>query len=421
MHRASTLIIFFILMPAILAFLILPSIGVLELPGSEGYANRYLLLFYLPAALAALTLPFLPEGDAVQVIAPRSSWPLYSLLALSVLYLVISIADLVIYHQVFTTGISGAWKASTDAGARNSVQGAFALVLGGAPTVLVTLALFNDGSWGDRRLIAGLALVIFVLSLGCMFALSARNSVAISITYVLLMAIMRAYVGRQSFWKWVRDTPKIFTASLFASLIIVTVVVLWLFVDRAVLTRGTVDDAIQSFLIDYKAKLGVGVPDNDYIKPAFYALMMFEFYLTHAASYFSQYLSTGYCPSGGGAYSFYGLYRIIDFVFGSHFIASASEGMIIPGVYLSLPGFLFLDYCESGVLAGWLIVIATTVILVLFFKSSPSLIFVACYMLCLFVFAPFYALLSTGNGFSLLILSLLASLSGAIGRPRRTQ
>lgn len=414
MRRASLYIVLFVLAPAALSFLVMPELGILTLPNVNWDTKRYLLLFYFPAAMAAICLPFLRAGEGRQEIVSQVSWPIFVLFGVSILYVVVSMVDLIVYQEVFTYGISATWKSATDAGARNSLQGAVGLVLAGAPTLLVSLVIFNDGTWGDRRILGGLSIALFCLSLACMFAFSARNSVAISVAYVFLVAVLRLGFRGLPIRSVLRSMPKAVVAFAILVAIVAFVIILWLFVERAIVTKGTVDSAIQHFLVDYRARLKVDLPDNEALKPIFYALMMLEFYITHAAVYFSEYMFTGYCPGGDGAYSFYGAFRVIDFVFGTQFVETAATSMILPGVYLSLPGFLFLDFCGAGALVGWLLVGVTVLTVVLFFRQRPYLIFITAYLLCMFLFAPFYALPSTGNGFSLLIWSILVSGSGAI-------
>ena len=411
MRQASTSIILFVLIPAAIALVCVPTFGILDFAQADAQTQQYLLLFYLPAILAAVALLFWKQKPTDRAIEINRIWPLAVLSCLSIIDITVSIADLVLSRNVLTVGISAAWQTATDEGARNSIQGAIGLVLSGAPTLFLSLAILQPESQQRRDLVIVAAIVLFSLSLICMLASSSRNSVVVSIAYIGTVAFLRSSFCRKPVGALLDRRLRITATSIAISLTLVALfgIILFLFVERANLTHGSVDQAIAYFLEEYRVELRVAPPENSLLKSVFYSLMMLEFYVTHPSAYFSSYIAAGYCPGGHGAYSFYGLFRVIDFLIGTQFVSAGSAQMILHGVYLTLPGFLFLDFCDAGILVGWIILAATTLSLAFFFSGNPSLIFATAYLLCVFLFAPFYALPSIGDGMSLMLLAVSLS------------
>ncbi|WLR96192.1 hypothetical protein [Shinella sumterensis] len=412
MHRSAIALVTFALFPALISFGIVPFFGVLDIEGISPWTYAYLAIFYAPIILATLAFVAIRQRSTAYDMTMGSRLNLYLLAALSAIYLAVSAYDIVSNQNILTLGISGSWKASTDAGARNSIPGAIIMLLSGAPTFLFCAALFNDGSWGSKRLLMLLASLMLGASLACMLLLSSRNSAFICLVYICVVLALKALhqLGRMSL-----KFPFGRAATTFVAVVICFAVLmgfsLWIFVDRAIVTYGSIDLALDGFFLNYKVHPTVAVPSSETGKKIFYALAQLEFYITHSVGYFSDYFNRDYCPAGSGANSFYGAFRIIDFLFGTDFVQTAVSRMILPGVYLSLPGFLYLDFCQTGMVAGWVMGVATVLTVAGVFRGDPALIFLAAFLLCMFTFAPFYSLPSTGNGFSLMMFAIGSSMS----------
>lgn len=406
MQRIALALAIFALAPALISFGVVPFIGVLDIEGIATRAYLYLAAFYAPILVAAIVFLWMGWKAQSFEVGVGSKLHFHVLLALSALYLAVSAYDIVANQDILRLGISGAWKASTDAGARNSIPGAILMLLGGAPTFLFCAALFNEGSWGRRSLLIALAAGMLGLSLLFMLLLSSRNSAFICLVFICVVVVLKAMLPGHRATRWSVGQALTGMTIVGISFVILMGFSLWIFVDRATVTYGSIDLALDGFFLNYKVHPTIAIPASETWKRIFYALVQLEFYITHSIGYFSEYLNRDYCPAGNGASSFYGAFRIIDFVFRTNFVETAVSRMILPGVYLSLPGFLYLDFCQAGIIAGWIMGLATVLSLFVLFRGDPAPIFLAAFLLCTFAFAPFYSLPSTGNGFSLMLFAV---------------
>jgi hypothetical protein len=91
-----------------------------------------------------------------------------------------------------------------------------------------------------------------------------------------------------------------------------------------------------------------GYTENVFIGSIYAAITIFIFYLTHPLNYIDQYFIEGISPILLGAYNFPIPSKIIDIFFSYDISSGVSKELLVPGVYLTLPGSLYVDFGYFG-------------------------------------------------------------------------
>jgi hypothetical protein len=120
-----------------------------------------------------------------------------------------------------------------------------------------------------------------------------------------------------------------------------------------------------------------------------------------------------------GGYTFSIVFRVFDTLFGGNYVLDAFGQMLVTGVYLTLPGSIFIDFGFAGVfLVGvglaWVSIWCVTCALWL---GNGNYMMLASLCLTIIALSPVFSALSVGNGFSIMILLVFLH---ALGRRKST-
>lgn len=410
---AAHLLLVFALAPAVLCFYVVRSFGPITFPGLEPATIAFIFAFYTLSAGVAATL-LLRRGRYVEQtqLGLVPTYVVYILVSLSAIYVALSVYDTVFSRQILELGIAGARRHAMAVGPRNSAIGAINLLLTGAPVVLASIALVQPMT---TRLY-GVVGALFVLSFASTILAGGRNPIAISAVYIVATgAIAFARDPRRLLKN--KQAMRIIAVVASAGLFIGVAYVLWSATERAIDRHSSIAESLAYFSENYKVEFTVPTWLPSSFQGAYYGAMNIVFYLAHPIVYLDDYFATSYCPATLGSQSFDIVFRAVDVIFRTSFIQASTNAMVLPGIYLSLPGTLYLDFCWFAPIAGALIAAASAVVLIHAMRSVAA-IPMAAYALTLLALSPLYSVFTASNGFSLLVLSLGTWAASGLHRSR---
>ncbi|WP_308367616.1 oligosaccharide repeat unit polymerase [Microbulbifer sp. TB1203] len=397
-----------------LAFIVLRYLGPVTYPSVDGFSFLFLAIFMLPFFLL---LPFLLVSKKVVVREVSGVWvsnPLaegrgFSVVILLVfIYFFAVVLDKIVLSNVLTVGITEARYAAMVDGPRGSLLGAVHYLLAGAPVLLACL-LLSRSRWQKGGVLEFCLWVLVVVCFASFFLSGGRNSYVVGVVFILFYFSLekkRSVGGEGSeggrnlrFPLWI----KVFSVFGFFY-------VLYIFVERAEIRGTNLEGAVFALAKNYN--VDVVVPE--WIPGAFlqiyYCFLFLVFYVTHSLSYLSSYFELGYSPNIGGGYSFSVVFRIIDVLFGTSYVPDALDQLIIPGVYLTLPGTMYVDFGLFGAfLAGILLAFLSLVYVSRALRRGGWSLLAGAYLLTLLALSPIFSITNVGNGFSTLMIIIFLS------------
>lgn len=324
----------------------------------------------------------------------------FMVLCMAVAYPLVSFFDFFIVKGAAISAIVEQRESEHLTGPRNSLIGAVGALLSGAPPVL--LAMMNLSRFRNTY-INYIMYIFIILGFASMFLSGGRNAFFISIIFVFFSGLFFSARPAKVISKF--SIRKLVTIALVAYCIFFS---MKMFLDRFEAQGFDV-----SFMLDYlELEYGVEIFRFDYngsIFVAVYSVLVYlSFYISHALTYLNEYFVIGHAPYMGGGFNFPQIARLIDVAFGSDFFEGGRARMILVGVYLTLPGSLYLDF---GILGS----VAVCSLLGFYYGYlARNLAQLALYQkLCLtyvtvaMVFSPIYSVLGMANGFSLIFILLL--------------
>lgn len=323
----------------------------------------------------------------------------FMVLCMAVAYPLVSFFDFLVVKGAAISAIVEQREAEHLTGPRNSLIGAIGALLSGAPPVL--LAMMNLSRFKNMY-INCIVYIFIILGFASMFLSGGRNAFFISMSFVFFCALFFS----------ARPT-KISKFSIRKLGAIAFVFYCIFFSMKMFLDRFEAQGLEVSFMLDYlELEYGVEIFRFDYNGDLFVAvysaLVYLSFYISHALTYLNEYFVTGYTPYMGGSYNFPQIARLIDVLFGSNFFDGGRERVILVGVYLTLPGSLYLDFGILGSVAicsllGFYYGYLVRNFAQLAFYQKLCLTYVTVAM----VFSPIYSIFGMANGFSLIFILLL--------------
>lgn len=324
-------------------------------------------------------------------------------LFVAVIYLLISIFDFFVVKGAALSMIVEQREAEHLAGPRNSLVGALGALFSGAPPVLLVLMSFSRFKSFPLNCVV---YIVIALGFASMFLSGGRNAFFISTAFVFFCYLFFSACS-------VKVRLKLSIKNFFAFVFFLYCIY---FSMRMFLDRFEAQGFEVEFMLDYlEFEYGVRVFRFDYDGELFLAVysvfIYLSYYIAHAFTYLNDYFLAAYSPYMGGSYNFPLIARLIDVVWGTSFFESGRERMLLVGVYLTLPGSLYLDFGVLGSLAvssfiglccGYLA--RNMARLALYQKLWLAYIAVA------LVFSPIYSIFGMGNGFSLIFILMLVVL-----------
>ena len=317
--------------------------------------------------------------------------------SLSVAYIVFLAFDFFITKGGSLATITEIREEDNLAGGRMSIFGGVIALISAAPYILLGLVLYTKYI-GVRTRFRPL-MFIAMIGVAASFLTGGRNSFLIGITVIfvqyLLMKNKRTNIqqsGKGNF-------------ALYAFITAFILFSLYLFAERE-MNQGIESAAILDI---FSIKWGVGIATletgNDFINIIYTVLVILVFYFTHALTYLDQYFIFNASPLFLGAYNFPIPAKAIEVLVNIQVFSGLQDGLLLPGVYLTLPGSLYLDFGFWGALFFGSFLAAITGILyagrkALSFRAMQTL----CFFIAMWILSPLYSVFSVANGFSFIAI-----------------
>jgi len=337
-----------------------------------------------------------------------------SVVVLTFFYFVAILADKIFLTNVLSQGITEARYAAMAEGPRNSLLGAMHYFLAGAPVLLACLLLSRRSSRSCANVLLWL---LVVACFGSFFLSGGRNSFVVGGVFVFFYFVLEKTKFRLHGGVGFRR----FRLPLWLKLLSVVGLcyVMYLFVERAQIRGMDLEGAVGALGENYGVKIFVPDVLPDALLQIYYCLVFVVFYVTHSLSYLSAYFDANYYPLTMGGYTFSIVFRVFDTLFGGNYVLDAFGQMLVTGVYLTLPGSIFIDFGFAGVfLVGvglaWVSIWCVTCALWL---GNGNYMMLASLCLTIIALSPVFSALSVGNGFSIMILLVFLH---ALGRRKST-
>lgn len=330
------------------------------------------------------------------------------LLALSYLFLVI--IDLIVLGNVLIVGVTEARDLRAAEGERNSLLGASHYFLAGAPVILACLLLTRR----TNAVKSGpFPWVIAVGGFLSYFLSGGRGSFVIGALVVFFYFIIERHKchvsGRSQNIYMPRWAFVLGGASL--------VYMVYLFEERAAIRGTDLEGLAQRLMLSYDVYVSAPPISGDLFGGIYYAFVFVVFYITHAPTYISEYFELDYYPLTMGGYEFYILFRIFDFMFGTSLAVEASDKLLLRGVFLTLPGTVFVDFGWTGVIivAAFLPCITLLMLSRALSSGTGFGMIGASFLLSVIALSPFFSAVTLGNGFSIWFLLVIYSVCKRVG------
>lgn len=395
-------------------FLLVPWAGILLLRGSGliGFAplSADLWIFlgsFILLSGGALSLGVIGGRSVRAALGRRQPLASYGdlclLTALAVTYIcTFSFDFFVIKGGTFST-ITSVREQDNLAGPRMSVLGGVIALTSAAPYLLLGLLIY---SWETGRAVAARPLALLSLvGIAASFLSGGRNSFLIGMTVVTVQYVLTR--GKLSGFRlsgYRRMALYLFLASCVAYS-------LYIFVERELYQGVSPGSILTNFSEKYSvpfAELQSGVLFVD----MFYAsISILIYYFTHPLNYLDQYFTSMVSPLFLGAYNFPVAAKALEVAIGNSAYSNLEVGLLLPGVYLTLPGSLYLDF---GYFGGLLAASGLGLITGVLYACRNQLGFAAKLFLSLLIatwlLSPLYSAFGISNGFSFIVI--LALLQG---------
>lgn len=246
--------------------------------------------------------------------------------------------DFFVLGDVLNKGVVALREERTLDGQRGSIVGFVIVLLSGSPLMLLTLTQML-AKCGHARSVRAYS---FVAALGCLAYLlgGGRNNFFLAIIF---LSVYSSILTRSLALKKQRNSS--FTNLMMGLVLLLTLIIfLLIFIERAnfqgIDIRGYIETVDSEFDVDfYYLTFKYQVVEDFY-----YALMASFFYLNHSIIELSKYFNEGWRNHTYGVLFLPLVSMGFDQIFSVSSFPNAVEKMILYGVYLSFPGFLYLDF-----------------------------------------------------------------------------
>ncbi len=327
------------------------------------------------------------------------------------LYLVFVFYDFFVIGDVLNAGITETREVRTLEGPRGSIIGLLVVLFTGAPLLLlISLLAYTYSQKEKNPYIYKIQFLLSIIGLLSYFLSGGRNNFAIAMVIIFLILLILKKIRRAGLPS--KKTKKYLSKGLiFGVLLVSFLFMLYIFIDRANYQGIT----IYSYVLRMEREFSINVTHFDFqadiVREFYYAFIVFLFYLNHPIMLVSQYFDASFSSLTYGALSFPLPTMFYDLVFGTTVFSNALDSLMLKGVYLSMPGFIFIDFGFLGVvLFGFLLGFCVP----FFLKKSQTQnynvnyysLVLASIFLCTIILAPMYNILSS-FGFSLLLMLLI--------------
>jgi hypothetical protein len=314
----------------------------------------------------------------------------------SIFYFVLMLYDFFVNKGGSIFAITDIREEDNLIGSRMSVFGGVIALLSAAPYMLLSILHFAKSRLAPRKL--RILTWLGIAGIGSGFLSGGRNAFLIGITILSLQYILfrnQGVVVKVEKSRW----------HLYLVFIVAVVFSLYLFAEREMRQGVNAQQILNVFSI--KWGVDVALIDGDgVLKNILYAiLVILIFYFTHAPSYIDEYFVQDIVPYLHGAYNFPIPAKMIEILLGVQAFSIVESKLLLSGVYLTLPGSLYLDF---GYFGASLVVALLALVTGVLYRSRKSLKFSGMlflsYLLSIWILAPLYSVFGISNGFSFLFL-----------------
>ena len=268
---------------------------------------------------------------------------------LALIYLAVVITDFVILGGVLEQGVTEFREMQTVSGRRGSMLGFLNVLLAGFPVLLVCYLLMSK----KRGVFTNIAWLVALAGLGSYFLSGGRNQFAVSCVVIVLLIYIDNFLGYSRIKKFT-------ILQKFLSFILLSIsffFMMYIFSERANLRDH---DLLESAL-NLKYHFGVEFEENAFesnrLNDLYLVGLNLLFYANHSMSVLSEYFVDDiYAGIGNGSNTFPLFIMALDSFFGTTLYSEGVSRLILNGVYLSMPGRVYLDYGWYGVgMLGYLL------------------------------------------------------------------
>ena len=252
------------------------------------------------------------------------------------------IIDFVILGDVLTVGIVENREQQTLQGRRGSLIGMFNIIFGGMPVLLASFLIIESrntlGTYRTRLgwIFASLGILTYALSGG-------RNGIFISL---VILAIVK-YLSRKRKPELKRKSIRKMFYSV-ALLVMVLGFFISIFIERSEVSGIDLTTSLFNLVDDFGADIEIRDFDSNFLNTTYAVLSLLLFYFNHSFAVLSAYFDTAFQEMTYGVLTFPLFYMFFDTFFGTSFYLDAVDKLILNGVYLSMVGYLYIDFGEIG-------------------------------------------------------------------------
>jgi hypothetical protein len=316
-------------------------------------------------------------------------------LFLSLMYTVLTFADFFILKGGTLSSITLVREEDNLVGARMSLLGGLIAITSAAPFILLCKIRHERILSNQSR---GVFIVLLaIIGIATSFLSGGRNAFLIGMVVYFVQGLLLKGGGR------IPDAAKNNTVKLF--IFVGILFSFYLFVDRELNQGVDVNQLLSIFAAKWSVQIDEIQTDNIFFGSIYAATTIFIFYFTHALNFIDQYFIENASPALMGAYNFPIPSKIIDIFFDSNISSSVSGELLVPGVYLTLPGSLYVDFGYFGTIVfGFLIGVVTGFAYRLSMRRSFLRVQFVSFMICMWLLAPLYSVIGISNGFSFLAI-----------------
>lgn len=273
----------------------------------------------------------------------KLSFLLKSTFILLICSLIINVYDFFIVGDVLNKGIVALREERTVQGARGSIVGVLIVLLSAFPVILLVLAKVA----GERQLISTFKqrwyLYFSVLGIIFYFLSGGRNNFAIALVFYFIFISFFNFKYRKANKI---NIKKISVLGLFTLLILF--IFLYIFIERVELIGISMKSYTETLEQNFSVTFYKPNFDSIFFENFYYAFLTLLFYINHSLMEFSKYFINDWSSYTSGVMLLPQVFMLIDVVFSTSFFLDAIHNMILHGVYLSAPGFLYLDFSLFG-------------------------------------------------------------------------
>lgn len=321
------------------------------------------------------------------------------------------IIDFVILGDVLTVGIVENREQQTLQGRRGSLIGMFNIIFGGMPVLLASFLIIGSrntlGNYRTRLgwIFAILGILTYALSGG-------RNGIFISL---VILAIVK-HLSRKKKPELKRKSilPMLYSVAL---IVMVFVYFIAIFFERSQVTGTDLTISLYNLVDDFGVDIEIRDFGSNFLNTVYASYSLLLFYLNHSFAVFSAYFDTAFREMTYGVLTFPLFYMFFDTFFGTSFYLDAVDKLILNGVYLSMVGYLYIDFGEIGLFfCACILGFATTYFLKRSFSVDHQtvqykvLTTVTAVLLSSIVLSPIYNILS-GHGLTVLFAVVIMAAS----------